>query len=407
MKIISFNQVWLAQTVSTLGTKITNFSLVILAINVLRVKPFDLGIINMSTTIPILALGLFVGVFVDRYSKRWLMVTTDLIRAILACMIAFFFSQGNYSFGWLCLAGLFGSSCDFIFEVARQALIPVLLKDKSLIVGNSKFLFTTSICITLASGTSGFLIEKIGAANTFWIDAFSFFVSACLVAFGKEPVIEDRKKHTSPLSDLKEGLSFVFSSTKILWLMILGMIWSLSFAMASVMVVLFAETYRGLSVAHISAAFAVAGTGNLMSSFLIPKICKNFGYSWSLIVGSGIATFGSLLISVPNYENMYIFCGAFFLLNFGASIFGVSQMTLRQSLVPELLQGRVSATASFIFRTFTPLGGLLGGIVGSSYSPRSAMIAGGLGYSSVFLISILFNFFQEKAASETEFSKVI
>jgi predicted MFS family arabinose efflux permease len=150
------------------------------------------------------------------------------------------------------------------------------------------------------------------------------------------------------------------------------------------MYVLFAVRDLGLSPAAVGAIAACGGAGSFVGALAAGRALARFGPRATLVAGFGLG--GALQLLVPLAHGPALVAALYLA---AAQVFGdalmtvgfVNDVSLRQSIVPDRLLGRVSATANVLGVAATPVGALAGGILGQFVSPRAAMAAGAVGFA--------------------------
>src|SRR5919199_6840161 len=179
----NFNKLWLGQSVSQLGTAVTVVALPLVAVLQLHASALQVGIINGAQYVAYALLGFVAGVYVDRRSRRKLMLVTDAGRAVALALVPVLSVAGLLRIWHLYLVALLVGVLTLLFDTAYQAYLPTIVSRDRLIAGNSKLLATTSATWLAGPGLAGLLVAAMGAAKTLFTDAFSYLVSfACVLS---------------------------------------------------------------------------------------------------------------------------------------------------------------------------------------------------------------------------------
>jgi Na+/melibiose symporter-like transporter len=124
----NFSLLWIGQAVSVIGSQFSNLTIQMVAVTILRANPTQMGFLRASQTFPYLILSLFVGVLVDRVSRRSLLLMADGVRAMALIAAAALLVQGHMTVSALCLIVCFISLFTLVFDAALGAAIPELFE---------------------------------------------------------------------------------------------------------------------------------------------------------------------------------------------------------------------------------------------------------------------------------------
>ena len=155
----NFMLLWAGQTVSLFGTQITTLALPTIAILLLHVTPFEVGVLAAIPWVAYLGLGLFAGVTVDRMPRRIVMMIADIERAVALGSIPLAFTLGVRSIYHLYLVAAIVGILNVFFEIAYHSYLPTLVEPGELIEGNAKLSLGDGAAQMGGPALAGFLIE--------------------------------------------------------------------------------------------------------------------------------------------------------------------------------------------------------------------------------------------------------
>src|ERR1700680_2002411 len=181
-----FVKFWTGESISQLGSQITLLALPLTAVITLNATPGEMGVLNALSYLPFLALGLFVGVWIDRVRRRPIMITSALCRAAVLASLPLLHVLHLLTIGYLYAAGLLLGTFMVLFELTYQAYLPSLVERDELVAGNSKLQVSASTAQVGGPALAGWLVRWLTAPMALLFDAVSFLVSAVgLIAGGK------------------------------------------------------------------------------------------------------------------------------------------------------------------------------------------------------------------------------
>src|SRR5947209_6648656 len=380
-----FLKLWGGQTISQIGSQLTVLALPTVAILQLHRGAFEVGILIALQRLPFPLLALIAGVWVDRVRRRPLMIAADVLRALaLASVpIAAFLNA-------LTLLQLYGVAVlmgvgTVLFDIAYLAYLPSLVGQTDLVEGNTKLEITFSIAGLAGPGIGGLLIQLVGAAKTLSADALSFVVSVLTLTWIRRGDASPRPTNdrlaTDPpslIADLGEGLQLLFSNLILRNQLLALTVLALGFHLVDP--VLFVWAYRDLHLtpAILGLTFVMSGGAGLIGAMLTAAAVRLAGLGPLMAGCIAIEAVAYLLLpTAAVLQPVLVLFGVFFLVGLFDTMFNINQVSLRQEITPNRLQGRMNASFRTIFWGAWPLANLMGGILGSSIGPIATILIGG------------------------------
>jgi predicted MFS family arabinose efflux permease len=377
----AFEALWFGQSVSALGTQVSMVALPLIAVLVLGVGPFELGVLAALETLPYLVLSLPAGVVVDRTDRRRMMIACDLLRAAALLGTALAIATGVLSIGLLYVAALTVGSLSVFFTVAYSSYVATILSADRLVAGNQRLELSESGAQVVGPTIGGTVLQLFGGAAATALDGLSYIVSAIAITGSRPPRRPDppiRPAGIGFLTAIREGLRRVAHDRVLRDLAGSTATLNLGSGMLLAVVVLFATRELGLDAAQFGLVYGLGNVGFLVGALSVGVLTARLGigrtFAWSTYATAG----AMVLIALTGGPT-----GAFFLLAgrfMGAvatPLFNVNALSLRQARVSDAIMGRVNATFLFIDWGPLPLGSLLGGSLAALLGPRAALIAAG------------------------------
>ena len=386
-----FRTLWLSLTITHFGGQITFLALPITAAIMLHATPLQMGILTAFEVLPYTLFGLFTGVLVDRSHKLPLIIVADVLRglALLAVPIAAWF--GVLSMPVLYIVGFLVGIGGIIGWAAYQVFMAERVGRDNLVEANSRIALSDSASQLIGPGLAGALIHALTAPFAILLDAASFFVSAIMLR-GIKPhpsdVPQAREKSESwqhawrsIWADIKEGLALIWHTPVLRSIGFSLMMWNLLKHVYLTVLILFATRDLVLSAGQIGVIFMMAGLGFLAASAFCQRLNDRYGVGPMMLFGLTLSGASWLLVATvtAQYVTMLHFGFALFCFDFGAMIFFINYLTLRQAVAPNHLRGRVTSTLIFIAVSLSPLGSLLGGVMGTYIGLRATIVVAGIG----------------------------
>lgn len=174
----AFVYIWSAQLVSTIGDALTSLAAGIIVYR-LTGSALSVGLMLMATAVPALVFGLIAGVVVDRYDRKRIMITADLLRAAVVFTIPFLV---NVHVVFLYVAVMISASITQFFTPANDSVLPEIAPEEELGAANSIMAIAQFGSTAVGFALAGFLASSQSIDAVFWIDAGTFVFSAFMIS---------------------------------------------------------------------------------------------------------------------------------------------------------------------------------------------------------------------------------
>jgi len=379
-----FLKLWAGESVSVFGSQVTVLAVPTVAILILHAGPFQVGILSALEFLAFPTLGLVAGVYADRLRRRPIMIICDVGRALALGSIPVAFLLNLLTLEQLYFVALLTGIFTVFFDVSYQSYLPALVDRPNLIEGNTKLEITRSTAQVAGPAVAGFLIQLIGGAKAVAVDALSFLLSALALASIGKPEPEPRPSTASGTSgfipEMREGIDVVFRNP-ILWRIAactattnLG-----SNMVFGAVFLVFAYRQLHLSAGVVGVVFALGSVGALAGAFLAGWVARTIGIGPTLgvtIIVGGLALLATPLALVGAPAVILATTG--FIEGVTIPVYNISQVSLRQAITPDRVQGRMNATMRTIVWGTIPLGAFIGGILGTSIGLVQTIVLGGI-----------------------------
>jgi hypothetical protein len=386
----AFRRFWIGESISLLGTQVTALALPLTAVVLLDASPEQMGVLTAVGLVPFLLVGLPAGVWVDRFSRRRLLVAGDLIDAATIAAVPLAAAAHLLAMPVLYAVEFVVGLVDVVVTVAWQAFIPSLVGRPRLVEANARLEASSSLASIAGPGLGGILVQVLTAPIALVVDAASYLASGLLVGSIRvaEPALPAAADRPSARSQIGEGLRLVISSPPLRTLMTGGAIHNFFSRMIDALFVLYAVDVLRLSPAEIGLAFAAAGPGSLLAATAVARLGRTLGIGttiWSMQVLTGMARLLIPLAAGIPGSGLVALAASNFLLGFARTAFNVTQVSLRVGITADHLQGRMNATMRFVMWSVTPFGALAGGLLAGTLGLTGTLWLAGFGVLAGFV----------------------
>jgi MFS family permease len=385
-----FLKLWTGQTISEIGSEVSQLAIPWLAAVGLHASPLQFSLLGVLGFLPFIIFALPAGVWVDRLRRRTILIVGDGARAVLLALIPILWATGLLELWHLLVVQFVIGIFTVFFDVAYQSYLPALVERDQLVDGNSKLQLTVSIARVAGPSASGGLIAAITAPYAIVADAVSFVISTLFMLSMKhrENVVVRHADAPRPKMwpEVKEGLRWVVGHP---WLRAIAACTSTSNFFSSLLFsvfILYATRTLHLSSAEVGVVFAVGSAGSIAGALFANRLQLRLGVGRAILYPVIVSSLGGLLYPLaPTSAALPFFIVGNVMFGFGAVAYNITQVSLRQAITPERLQGRMNAAMRWIVWGTIPLGTLAGGAVATRWGLHASLWVGAVGEAVSFL----------------------
>jgi MFS family permease len=383
-----FMKLWMSLTITSLGAQVTNLALPLTAAVLLQATPWQMGVLVALETLPFALVSLHAGVLIDRVKKLPIVIAAAIGRgvALLAIPVAAYF--GVLSVEVLYVVGFLCGVQNVVGGAAYQVLLARMAGRDRLVEANAKVALGETSAALVGPGLAGGLIQLVTAPFAILIDALTFLVSGLMLRRIHVPNdVPDPGPRPSVTSEIHEGLKLVWNNKTLQALAWLAGLWQILHHMQVAVLILFATRELGLSAGAIGLTYAFGGLGCVLASAFAQRLSARFGIGPIIVHGLALTALGWQafgLVSGPVWLATLILGCSMLVFDFGAVLYGINYLALRQAITPDRLLGRMTATMRFLTVAAAPAGSLAGGALATAIGLRGTLLTvGALGLALV------------------------
>jgi MFS family permease len=350
----AFVRLWAAASVSVFGSLITRIALPLLAILTLGAGPIEVAVLRGLDLGATLIVGLVAGAWVDRLRRRPVLVWADLGRAVLLGSIPVAYVLGVLTFWQLLAVAAAAAVLTAFFDAADNAFLPTLVERERLVEANGALAASGSAAEFLGFGLSGVLVQVLTAPITILIDAVTYVVSAVLLLSIRHeeappPKVEDREP---VIAEIRHGLRLVRHDPVLRAFATASMLLAAMWGIFGAAFFLFALEDLDLGPALVGGIAAIGGISSLFGAVLATRSTRRWGVGPVAVAAMLLCSLGQLFIPLAP-AGLPIVALVFLVLqqliaDSAVTVYDVTEVSVRQSLVLDREQGRVAATFSVL-----------------------------------------------------------
>lgn len=381
----AFRQVWLGQVVSQMGDWFNTIALYTIILN-LTGSGRDIGLLLVARFVPSFIFGPSSGVLADRFSRRSIMIVTDLLRALV--VLGFLFVRRAEHLWIIYVLTVLQLGLSTFFEPAKTAAIPSIVSDRELVAANAISSVTWSVMLTLGAAIGGLATGWFGTDVAFILDSATYLLSAALIASVKVPKRPKRNRgkfairRVLGISQTVEGIRYVKKRPRVFALLLVKPAWGIGGGVLTLLAVFGERIFPlgGSPAIGIGALFAARGIGTAVGPIVARRVAGETRQQQQTSIGIAFLISGLFYVAFGYTSIFLVALLVLGLAHTGGSILWVFSTVLLQREVEDRFRGRVFA-AELALLTLTMAGSnyLTGELLDRfGYSPRVLAIGIGI-----------------------------
>jgi len=359
----------------------------ITAVLLLGVGEGQTGLLQTALTLPFILVAIPAGLLADRISRRWLMAGAEALRAaaLVAILLAFWFSLMTLPL--LALLGFVAVCGTVVYSVAAPALVPSLVTPRQLPAANARIELARTVAFASGPALGGVLVGWVGAAPAFGFAAALSVIAVVLLSGIYEPSRHSAPRR-HPLQEIREGADFVLHHPLLRPVFITQFIFNIGWFVILAVFVPYAVRRLELSATGIGVTLAMHGAGMVVGVLLSTRLMSRLPFGVVIGLGPVAGFLGACAMALTTLIPTALFAGLGFFLLGTTVVWVISTTTLRQSVTPPRLLGRVSAINIMSYGA-RPLGSALGAIVGGAYGAEACLYLAAAIFAAQALVILL------------------
>ncbi len=377
----AFLTLWAGQSVSVFGTQITTFALPWLVLDLTHTAA-AVGVLNAVSFLPYLIFSLPAGMIADRWNRRTIMLVCDVARGLIILSVPIAAALGQLTLVQIFVVGALMRLFTVFFDVGYVAALPNLVEKPQLPDANGRIELTRSTAEFSGQPLGGVLVALLTAAGTLALDSLSYVVSVVSLLFIRAPFSAPRlvREEGSFRQRLMAGMQYVFSDPLLRALALAPALGNLATSAFLAVVVFrardelhFTAFETGLFVGSVAIGQAIAAT-------FVGRLTKRVPTGQLILRAVMFQPFVFLLFTLTG--NLIVMIALHLTLGAMVTLLNVPMNSLRQSIIPDHVRGRVLAAIRMLVLSMAPVGAIIGGVIATGFGARAtfaftaAVIAG-------------------------------
>jgi MFS family permease len=392
-----FAYFWSATTIRAFGGAIAGVAFQVVIVNVLDATPVQISILSSLGVVPYLFLGLIIGALMDRWRRQRTLVATTVGRAVVLAVVPVLLLAGTLNFWSLSAVILTLGVLTLFADSAAQPLLPRIVPRASLVSANARLGQSSTVAITAGPALGGALLNLVGPSILFVIEASINAIAAVLQARIRiaEPKAAPRPRGRHLGHDIGEGMRYVYRHATLRPLALSVHVWFLG---NSIVVTAFAVyVLRALRLPEwaYGLVLAAGGVGGFVGALIAPRVGALLGAGRGILLGRILAVipwFALALIPFsaqsPMAITLWIVAASQFVYGLAMGIEDTNDISYRQAIAADEIQGRMNATIRTVNRIVFFFGALLTGALLTVLGYRWTLGIGAVAFALATLVIV-------------------
>jgi predicted MFS family arabinose efflux permease len=344
----------------------------IVAVLLLGVGEGQTGLLQTALTLPFILFAIPAGMMADRISRRSLMAGAEALRAAALLGVLALIGFNLLTLPLLALLGFIAVCGTVVYSVAAPSLVPSLVPPQALPAANARIELARTVAFASGPALGGVLVGWVGAAPAFGVAAALSVVAVVLLAGMFEPARQlAPRRH--PMQEIKEGAVFVLQHPLLRPVFITQFIFNTASFLILAVFVPYAVRHLGLSAFGVGTTLSMYGVGMVVGALLATRTMKRLPFGTVIGLGPVTGFVAAVVMALTTWiATPWLAALSFFLLGVGPILWVISTTTLRQSVTPPSLLGRVSAINIMSYGA-RPVGAGLGALIGGLYHAEACL----------------------------------
>jgi len=381
----TFNRLAWSNLVAQSAEQVALAAAPIVAVLLLGAGEGETGLLQTALTLPFVLFAIPAGLMTDRMPRRRLMAAAEALRAGALLAILLSIAMGWLTLPLLALLGFVAVCGTVVYSVAAPALVPSLVPPQALPAANARIELARTVAFAGGPALGGLLVGWIGAGPAFGFAAALSILAVVLLAGVYEPArAAIVRRH--PWQEIKEGAAFVFAHDLLRPVFVTQFIFNTASFLILAVFVPYAVRSLGLSASGVGLVLGMYGVGMVFGALLATRVMKWLSFGSVIGLGPVAGLAAAAVMALTTVIHTPLLAGlSFFLLGAGPILWVISTTTLRQSVTPPRLLGRVSAINIMAYGA-RPLGAGLGALVGGLYGAETCLYLAVAGFAAQALV---------------------
>lgn len=360
----AFERLALSNLLAQSAEQLSLAAVPLVAVLLLQAGPGEIGLLASIQSLPFLLLSMPLGLLADRSSRTRLMALAEALRALALLLLLALILTDRVSIATLAVIGFVAAVGTVAFSVAAPSLVPALVSADKLAHANGRLELARSLAYAAGPALAGALIAWTGAPAAFVLSGM-LSVAAVLCLRGITEPTRAATPARHPLLELQDGARWVWKSDLLRPILFCSIVWNISWFMLQATYVPYAVHTLGLNAGGVGMTLALYGAGMIVGALLAPRVIRALPFGQAILLGPYFSVLAAVTMAMTLLWPVgWLAALSYFFFGSGPIIWVITSTTLRQTVTPRAMIGRVSSINIVVSTGARPLGAALGGVLG-------------------------------------------
>ncbi len=376
----AFSNLFTANLASSLGDGIVRTAMPLLAAR-LTSDPFLVSVVAALALLPWLFFAIPAGILIDRIDRRRALALAQAVRTLLAALLIVLVATDSLTIWWLYVVVFVYGAFETVYDGAIRAVVPSIVDKPNLPRANSRIEAGELVVQNFLSGPLTSALFAVSVIIPLGINGLVFALAGGLalalpkVASGRQFATHAPGQHVPWYRQLRDGLSFILANKMLRTLWFLSTFVGLAGSAATATFVLYLLDRLGVPEPFFGVFLLTGAVGGIIGAALTNRLKVAWGAGLTMALAS--VGFGVAFVFAGLIPTLWAAAIGFFFSSFVVTIWNVLVMSLRQSIIPGHLLGRVHGTWRTLLWGTMPLGSLIGGLIARIDLALPLIVGGG------------------------------
>jgi MFS family permease len=347
-----FVRLWIAQATGLLGKQFSILAVPLVAIFTLHSSATTVALLKTAFNLPWLIFGLFAGVVVDRFSRRGVLIISDIARALLLGSVPAVAALGWLTIGQLFVLALVVGAFDVCWRTAYRSYVPTVVAPAHLDQAYSATGASDGVTKTAGPSIAGALIQLLGPPAGLAVTGATYLTSALSNStIHRRETAHRHRRHDPIVQSFRDGLTYSWRQHTVRALAVSDGLYMFFWAATQSVILVFLTRELGLSAGVIGAVYSVGTIGGILAAFLARRVGLRVGTGRSIVSGSLLRSAGTALLPIAIIAGplaIPVVIVTRFINAFGWTLWDVHQETTTQRLLCDTFRGRANGSVQFV-----------------------------------------------------------
>ncbi len=378
----AFQNLFVSNLATNLGDGVIRTAAPLLAIR-LTTDPLLISLLAALSLLPWLFFAIPSGILVDRIDRRVALRIANGVRVVLASGLVVLYATHTLSVWWLFLVVFIDGTCETLYDGSIRAMLPSLVARPLLPSANSRIeagelvlqQFVAAPLTSLLFAVA--VLIPLGANIGFYAIAVVLALLLPRQASGRQFTGVGDAARPRWYLQFVDGYRFIMANRMLRTLWFFATFTGISFSAATASFVLFLVKQTGLPPSLYGVFLLTGAAGGVLGSVFAARLNRRLGLGWTMAWANLVSVLSLLVVGL--FPVLWVAAAAFFVSSAAVLVWNVLMLTLRQSLIPGALLGRVHGTWRTLLWGTMPLGSVIGGLLARVNLALPFLVGGGAG----------------------------